>query len=80
MGVLQPGGSLDLALEALGAEGRGEVGVEDLDGDRAVVAQVMGQIDGGHAAAPKLAVEHVAVAQGVGQGRGDGHEFRRYGG
>jgi hypothetical protein len=41
MRVLEPGGEADLALEALGAEGDGEVGVEDLQGDGAVVPEVL---------------------------------------
>ncbi len=54
---------LDLAKEALGAERAGELGVEDLEGHRPVVAEVLGEVDGGHAAAPELAVEPVAVGQ-----------------
>jgi hypothetical protein len=39
-----------------------------------VVLQILGEVDGGHAAAPELALEEVAVTQGVGYGGGDsGH-------
>ena len=58
---------LDLALEALGAERGGELGQEDLEGDRAVVAEVVRQVDDGHAAAAELALERVAVGEGVAQ-------------
>ena len=37
---------LDFAEEALGAECGGEFGAEDLDGDLAVVLQVLGEVDG----------------------------------
>ena len=63
VGVLQPGGELDLALEPLGAERGGELGEEHLEGDRAVVPEVLGQVDRGHAAAAELALEPVAVRQ-----------------
>jgi hypothetical protein len=59
--------SLDLAQETLGADHGGQFGAEDLDGDAAVVLQVVGEVDGGHAAGAELALEAVAVGQGVGQ-------------
>ena len=62
--MLQPGGQPDLALEPLGAERGGQLGVEHLERDRAVVAEVLRQVDGGHAAAPELALEPVAVGEG----------------
>ena len=63
--VLQPGGDADLAGEALGAEGRGELGAEHLDGDLAVVLQVVGEVDGGHAALAELALDPVGGAEGT---------------
>ena len=63
--MLQPGGELDLAQEALRAERGGELGVEHLERDRAVVLEVVGEIDGGHAAAAELALERVTVRQRV---------------
>ena len=62
--VLQPGGELDLAQEPLGAERCGELRMEHLERDRPVVLQVLGQVDGRHAAAAELAVERVAVGEG----------------
>ena len=47
--MLEPGGDFDLTEEAVGAEPRGEVGAEDLDGDPAVVLEILGQVDGAHA-------------------------------
>ena len=38
----------------------------------ALVLQVLGEVHGGHAALPELALEAVAVLQGVGQGWVDG--------
>ena len=38
-----------------------QLGVQDLDGDLAVVLQVLGEVDGGHAALAELAFEAVAV-------------------
>ena len=65
--MLEPGGEADLALEALGAERGGELGEQDLEGDGPVVAEVVGQVDDGHAAAAELALEGVAVGEGVAQ-------------
>ena len=42
-GMLQPGGEADLALEALGAERGGQLGVEHLERDRPVVPEVAGR-------------------------------------
>ena len=61
--VLQPGGELDLALEALGAERVGQVGVQHLERDRPVVPQVLGEEDRGHAAPPELALEGVGCGK-----------------
>ena len=64
VGVLEARGDLDLAGEALGAEGGGELGTEDLDGDAAVVLQVFGEVDGGHAALAELPLDAVAAGEG----------------
>ena len=42
----------------------GEFGPQDLDGDLAVVLEVVGEIDRGHAAGAELALDAVAVGQG----------------
>ena len=65
--MLQPRGEADLALEPVGPERGGQLGVEHLEGDRPVVPEVLGQEDRGHAAAAELALERVAVGQTVPQ-------------
>ena len=69
--MLQGSGESDLALETLGPERGGEVGAEHLEGDEAVVAEVPGEVDRRHAAVAELALEEIAVAQGVGEGEID---------
>jgi len=66
--MLEPGGEADLALEALGAKCRGQVGVQDLERDGPVVPQVVGEIDRGHPPAAELALEAVAVLESLRQG------------
>jgi hypothetical protein len=61
--VLEPGDELDLALEALRTEGGGDLGVEDLERDRAVVPQIMGEVDDSHPTTSELALDAVAVGQ-----------------
>ena len=81
--VLQPGRRPDLAQEPLGAEAAGERGEEDLEGDGAVVPEVAGQVDDGHAAAAELALEHVPIPQRlleVVARFGGGHDGERDGG
>ena len=75
--MLEPGGEADLALEPLGAERGGELGEQDLERDRAVVPEVLGQVDHGHAAAPELALEGVAVGEGVAQAIRHAHRGSR---
>ena len=73
--VLQVGGGLDLGEEALGADHGAEFGTQHLDRHLAVVLDVVGQVDGGHAAGAELALEGVAVGERVGQlGRNHGHD------
>jgi hypothetical protein len=62
--VLQARGEPDFPLESLRANRLGDLGVENLERDGAVMAQVMREVDGGEPAAAKLAVYAVAVAQG----------------
>ncbi len=67
VGMLEPGGDLDLAEEALGAQRGGQLGPENLDGDFSAVAEVGGQVDHGHAALTQLALQRVAVGQRGGE-------------
>jgi hypothetical protein len=66
--VLQTGDGLDLAEEALGPERGDEFRPEDLEGDGAVKAEVLGEIDGRHTPTAELALERVAIAEGIGKG------------
>jgi hypothetical protein len=61
--VLEPGGELDLAKEALGAEGGSELGVKNLQSNRAVVPEIVGEKYRGHAATAKLPLDTVAISQ-----------------
>ena len=59
----EAGGHLDLAQEALGADLDPDFGAEDLEGDLAVVADIAGEKDEGHAALAQLAFESVAAGE-----------------
>ena len=63
--VLQPGGDLDLALEPGRALRRDQLGVQHLEGDGAVVAEVVREEDRGHAAPAELALDGVAALEGL---------------
>ena len=65
--MLQGGDGLDLAEEPLGADDRGELRAQHLDRDLAVVLEVVREIDGGHAAGAELALDAIAIGQGVGE-------------
>ena len=78
--MLQAGGGLDLALEAVGAERLGQFGMEHLEGHRPFVPEVVGQVDRGHAPAPEFALEAVAISQGISElSREIGHSRFRQG-
>ena len=62
--MLQVGGDLDLGEEAVAADDGAELGMQDLDRDLAAVLQVLGEVDGGHAALAELALDAVAVDDG----------------
>jgi hypothetical protein len=53
----------DLTLEAVRAECGGQLGMEDLQRDRAVVLEVVSEVDGGHPTASELALDDVAICQ-----------------
>ena len=62
-GWLRRRGDLDLAQEPIGADVGGKLRVEHFHRDRPPMLEVLGQMDGGHAAAPDLALELVAASQ-----------------
>ena len=55
------------AQEPLGAEHGGELGLQHLDRDLAVVPEVLGEVDRRHAARAELALDAVAVGEGGGE-------------
>ena len=65
--VVEPSGDLDLGEEPLGAEDRPELGAEHLERDLAVVLEVPGQVDRGHAASPELPLDPIAIAEHGGE-------------
>ena len=69
VGVGESSGEPDLAEEPLGAERVGEFRVEDLDRHLTIVLEIVGEVDGGHAALAELALEHIAIGEGLLQPR-----------
>ena len=67
--VCKPRGNLDLSQETLVPDRRGHLGVEGFYRDFAAVLQVVGQVDDGHASAPKLALDPVTVGESFFQRR-----------
>ena len=61
---LEGGGGLDLLDETIGAEDRGQLRLQDLERDVAVVLLVARQVDGGHAAFAELTLDRVAAREG----------------
>ena len=62
MGMPKPGGHPNLAEETLAQLGA-ELGMEHLEGDRAVVPQVVGEVDRGHAAPAQLTLHAISVPE-----------------
>ena len=60
MRVMEARGDLDLAQESRGSHVRGQFGAEHLQGDRAIVLEVVGEIDHGHPALAQLPLEPIA--------------------
>jgi hypothetical protein len=63
MRVLQVRGGPDLGQEPLGADHGRQLGAQQLEGDRAAVPDIVGQVDRGHPAGTELAVEPVAIGE-----------------
>jgi hypothetical protein len=63
--MLQPRRESDLLLESLRSQARRDFRMEDLEGDRPIVAQVLRQKDGGKAAASELALDTILAAEYV---------------
>ena len=78
--MLQPGDDLDLPEETLRAERCRKLGVKHLERDHAIVLEVASEVYRCHPSASELALESVAVGEGLGQGGvGCGHETARWG-
>jgi hypothetical protein len=65
----------DLTEEPRDAQRLGEIGVEDLEGDLAVVTQVLGEIHRAHPALPEFALDRVAVRERQAKRVGEVHRF-----
>ena len=65
--VLEPARHADLALEPVLADGARELGVQHLEGDVAAGGEVVREVHRRHAALADLALEAIAVLEGVGQ-------------
>ena len=61
MRVSQVGSGLDLSEKPLGADRRRQLGLQDLEGDVAVVLQILGQVDLGHTTFAHLTLDGVAA-------------------
>ena len=67
MRMRERGGDVDLSHEAVGAEQGPKLFAQDLDRHLSVVLEVLGEVHGGHAASPELAIEPVAVGERSGE-------------
>jgi hypothetical protein len=65
--VLQVGGNLDLRQEPLGADHRGQLGLQNLHCHLAIVLEILREVDRSHAALTQLALDRVAVGEGGGE-------------
>lgn len=63
--MLQAGGELDLAQEALGSQGMREFRVQYLDGDEPLVSQILRKVDRGRPPTSDLTLEDVASGENV---------------
>jgi hypothetical protein len=76
VGVLEVGRRLDLGQEPLGSDDRRELGLQDLDRDLALMPEIVGQVDRGHASGAELTLDAVpALEGGVQTGDGIGHRY-----
>lgn len=60
----EPAGHRDFSREAPNPHGAGQLGPEHLERNRAVMLDVLGEIDRGHPAPAQLALELIAIAEG----------------
>ena len=62
--MLKSGGELGLAKEPLRTKGSGQLRSEHLERDRSVMAKVVREVDGRHAAPAELMLDAVTVPEG----------------
>src|SRR5512146_3009569 len=82
MRMLQPSGEFDLPMKSVGAERGCQIRMEHLQRHRAIVLQVVGEVDRGHPAATQLALDAVPLRErrtksGVGIGQIGTRGWRR---
>src|SRR5262245_48072642 len=65
--MVEAGGDLDLALEAVGSQRGGQRRPVDLERHPTVVLEVPGQVDGTHPAPAQLPLDQIAVPKRIGQ-------------
>src|SRR3954453_20866968 len=63
MGVLQPRGQADLAVEALGIEPGGQLRRQDLHDYPAPQCLVLGDEDATHPTAPEFPLDHIGITK-----------------
>src|SRR4029434_9903572 len=73
--MLEPCGDFDFAGEALGTHRGGQVGPQHLHRDVAMMAEILGELDGRHAALAEFFLQAVAVGECGGKARVDGQWF-----
>jgi hypothetical protein len=59
----QLGGDLDFQQKPLNPDRVGNLGTENLDGDGAVLLEILGEEDCGHPAAAELALDRVSIGE-----------------
>jgi hypothetical protein len=60
---------MNLGQKALGADGGGDVGMQDLDRHGSVMTLVVSEVDRGHSSGAKLSFESVLAGEGGGKTR-----------
>jgi hypothetical protein len=76
VGMLQPGGQPNLALEPLGAERGGQLRVKQLQGHWPIVLEIVGSKHGCHSAPTEHSLDAIAISQPVlNPAQNIGHQF-----
>ena len=70
--MAEAGGGGDLLQETLGAEGGGQLWAEDLEGDLALVLEILSEVHRGHPAPVAFALDAVAVGEAAARRGGTG--------